>query len=156
MFTQIGNKTVGNTTDEISILQLLNNNNVLNVSEFQVGGYLRVECAGFIKRQNGPLVIKVKLGSTTILTTGEITPGANSVHGWTINIMITFRAVGVNGRVMAQGYFTSLNNGSIEEMISTTETPINLSANQAFDITAKWSNANVNDTITCTNIFRKI
>jgi hypothetical protein len=144
--------TVANTTAETSVLGSVVGSSVLAANALAVGRTLRIQAWGIVSDTGTPtLTVKVKLGSTVILTTGAITLASGiSDKLWRLEAIITCRSVGGSGTVFGQGQF-NYNNGLFTDIVNTATTTVDTTSSQTIDVTATWSAASSSNTISCTN-----
>jgi hypothetical protein len=91
-----------------------------------------------------------------VLDTGaQIYDPALTNMGWQVSALITCRTTGASGTVFAQGVFmhalTEVD-WTGKAMETTAATTIDTTASQAIAVTAEWDTADVDNTITQTNV----
>lgn len=126
---------------------------------FTIGKPVRLRAAGYYSTQAVPdtLNIRIKLGSTTILATGDQTPGgAISQLGWKVDCILVCRAVGASGSVIGQSDFehqaTEIAAPLFWEMLTTGAVTVDTTGVLAVDLTADWgAGVAAADTIVCTD-----
>jgi len=141
--------TVASSSSETTMAGSGVGSKTLPANFFRAGRSLRVEAFGYVSNTGTPdLTIKLKFGSTVILTTGTITTAASlSNTGWSFRGRITCRTTGAGGTVMAQG---ELFIGTTRvAMVNTAAVTVDTTASQAVDLTAQWSVNSSSNTITC-------
>lgn len=151
IFTQTASGTCANTTTETTISSTGVGTLSLPANFFVAGKTLKIKAFGFHSSTANPnLTIKIKLGSTVVLTTG-----AHAVHNGTnhlieIDALITCRTTGGSGTVFAQGMVHD-NTDNIQ-MVNTAATTIATTSGQNITVTAQWGTASASNTITLTNL----
>lgn len=139
---------VASSTAETTILSTGNGTKTLPANFFRIGRTIRVKVWGVIGNTGTPnITIKVKLGSTVILTSGtvaSISVAANS--GFELTADIICRTVGGSGTVMAQGAFYYGPNRL--QLPATATVTVDTTASQALDVTAQWGTNDPANTIT--------
>ena len=98
--------------------------------------------------------LKVKLGSTAVITQAFTMPVGVSNFTWTIATIITCRTTGGTGTVMGQRWI--LAGGRHLTGANTSTTTIDTTASQTIDVTMTWGAASASDTITGTNVFVEV
>jgi hypothetical protein len=153
-FTQTATGTVANTTTETALTSTGIGSLDFPIGFFRVGSRLIITGFGVHSAvATGTLTIKIKLGSTVLLSTGAITSGIDTNAMFKISAEITFRTIGASGTVFSQGEY--FENGAIPTsfpMTNTTTTTVNTDTPQALSITAQWSTASASRTISLTNL----
>ena len=162
IFTQTANQTVVNTVTETTLIgtgvgTVTLPANFLKSAFGTAGRTIRITARGIYGTDlvAPTLNIRVKLGSTTVVSTGVITTAANLTNKfWEATAYITCRTSGATGTVMGNGAFLhddalANNTLSIWGMTNTGTTTINTTEAQAIDVTAEWGTADADNTITC-------
>lgn len=154
LFTQTATGTVANTTTETAITSTGVGTLTLPANFFAVGKSLRISGKGLHSSAANPdITIRVKLGSTTILTTGAVPSSADTDAQFDIEGMITARTIGASGTIMAQGHYEEDGTSpDTFQMTNTSTTTIDTTASQTLSITAQWSAASASNTISLTNL----
>ena len=160
IFVQTDDATVANTTTETTLVGTGLGTTTLPTDFFVAGRAFRITATGFYSTRHDvtTLTIKVKLGSTVILTTVAEEPAVDVVDkSWTIPLVdITCRSTGATGTVMANGhvYFATVaKSAPIDQFTpNTTAVTIDTTTTQAITVTATWGHADASNTITCTNL----
>jgi len=153
IFTQTSSVTVANTTTE-STLVGSGVGRVTIPSDFLLEGKtLRLAMMGYLSDTATPtLNMKVKLGSTTLVSTGAVAlSGTISNNHWQLEALITCRGVNT---LFAQGQFNYDNSnqtGKMEGMVATSASTVSTGIDNLLDITATWGAADAANTITCTH-----
>jgi hypothetical protein len=152
-FAQTASVTVASTASETTLVGAGAGSATIPANAWYVGKTIRVRVSGYLSDTGTPtLTVKIKFGSTVILTTGAITlaSGVSNV-GWQIEGTITCRTVGGSGTVFAQGTF-QYNNSVPTNIVNTAAVTIDTTASQAVSATATWSASSASNTITATNL----
>lgn len=152
VFTSTATATVANSTAATSIIGSGVGNSTLPASFFVPGKTVRVTVKGIISITGTPnLTILLKLGSTTICSTGVVAMGGTvSNNAFEMVVDITNRSVGVTGTVMGNGVFTYQKSTLIPAshgLVNTAATTIDTTSAQALTVTAEWSAADPANTI---------
>jgi len=163
MFTQNNVVTVGNT----ATLQQLDGSGVgtltLSQNYLKSAKTVRINFRGYhssINGANGNLTVSIRFGSTIVLT-GTVA-GSNATNRmFEGRADITCVTTGSSGTVRGQGIFCELGNTStFNPLIATggiaSTTTINTTVDQAISVKVQWATANVNNTISCTNLIVEV
>lgn len=125
---------------------------------FVVGSSLLIEASGVYSSTitPGTLTINLKFGSTTIATTGAVTPLVSITNGaWRLRALVTCRTTGGTGTVIVNTIFElapsslSVLTGADASMVNTSAVTIDTTAIQLVDLTANFSSSG--QSITGTN-----
>lgn len=152
IFVLTNSVTVTNSNSELTIIggsgNGLGSTNIL-ANFFKPGKTLVIKASGVTSSPvtPGTLNLKIKLGSTVILTTGAQTSIASSANRiWTMEATITCIEVGSSGKIKGAGRVERIDNTTFATTIwgmvnpPPTETvTVNTSTAQAFDITVQFS-----------------
>lgn len=144
--------TVANTTTETTLIGGGNGSATLPANFWRVGKSLRVRAWGVVSDTGTPtLTINLKIGSTTLCTTGAITLGSgiSNVH-FTLDAILTCRTTGATGTIMSQGVF--MQNAVVSGLTNTAADTIDTTAAAAVDVTATWGAASASNTISSHNV----
>ena len=100
----------------------------------------------------GALTIKIKLGSTLIISTGAQTPiGGITNQMWKLDADITCYTDGDSGTVMGNGNFAFADGTNVYmnvfEMVNTGTVALDTTASQTLDVRALWATADTANTI---------
>jgi hypothetical protein len=158
-FRQTADVTVANTTTETTLFGAGVGSTTLSAGFLVPGKRVRVRVGGgYGTFTSGTITFKVKLGSTAVATT-TLTPGASLAgRGWWIEVVLTCRASGVSGSVVASGasnLFSSSNTATQRELQTVNGTTsvsspvtVDTTAALALDVTVTWSVANAANIMT--------
>ena len=154
LFTQTASVTVANTTTQTTLLDGGVGSVTLPVNFFYPGRTLRITLYGYHSTVANPnITMRVKFGSTTILTTGAVASGNSTNTAIKLEGFVTCRTDGATGTVIGQGTYTEAGGGAnIFDMTNTATTTIDTTASQTVDITVQWGTASASNTITSTNV----
>lgn len=161
LFTQTADATVANTVTETTLIGTGVGTVTLPANFFVAGKTIKMIITGYFSTTGTPNdTMAFKLGSTTVLTTGAMAMGSNSSNQlWRMEMILTCRATGTTGTVMAQGYCICLDSTvavRIMEMVTTATTTINTTISLAIDSTNTWGTASESNTITATNCILEV
>lgn len=157
LFAATADATVTNTVTETSIVGSGTGSLTLPANFFTAGRTVRVLVRGKYSDAAvpGTLTIKVKLGSTVILTTGAQTPtGTLTNEGFSVTGLITCRTTGATGTVYGQGDTVTHSAATTHaewEMTNTGTQTVDTTGTLAVDVTATWGTADASNSITGTN-----
>ena len=154
-FTQIADKTIGNTTTETSMFSTGVGSLNIPANSLVAGRTYRIKLKGYASGINGDTsTIKVKIGTTELVSSTGAWQTLTDI-GFTLEFDFTCRTTGATGTIAGNGY--SLVSGgqgfstvSMRALLAGTDT-INTTASQDIDLTYQWSSANTGNTITITN-----
>lgn len=163
IFSQTADATVANTGTETTLIgtgvgTVTLPADVLFGSSGSAGRTLRITARGIYGTDAitpGNLNLRVKLGATTICTTGNVAATAALTNRfWELTAYITCRTQGAAGTVLGNGGFLhddalATSELRIWQMINTGTTTIDTTASLAIDVTADWDTADAQNTITC-------
>ena len=150
-FIQTASATVANTVTETALTSTGVGTLTIPAYGPIIGKTYKFKAFGYHSSTAAPnLTMKVKLGSTVILTTGT-----HAVHNptngqWELDGMFTFRTLGSSGTIFSQGRFYDATD--FVPIVNTATTTISTIVDQAISITATWGTANAGNTITLTNL----
>lgn len=154
LFVQTASATVSNTAVETTLVGAGDGITTLPANFFLVGKTIKITALGYHSAVANPTInIKIKFGSTTILTTGIVSSGNSTDTLIEIRAYITCRSTGVGGTVQSEGFYLETGGGSNHfGMVNTTTTSIDTTVAQAIDITVQWGTASNSNTITVSNM----
>jgi len=164
LFTQTATVTDSNNAAEVTLTGAGTGSLTLPVNFLTAGRTLRITAAGTVGTQAVPVTLnmRLKLGGTTILSTGDQTPGASvTARAWSIQAVITCRTTGATGTVFgqSQGGFLHMETAGATgtptewEMTATATSTVDTTGTLAVDLTADWAaGVAAADTISCTNL----
>lgn len=152
-FSQTGSQTVANTTTETSLVDSGVGFSKVLANSVNIGdSFIFLMCGYHSAISNPTITIKVKLNSTTILTTGIVTIGNATNEYFEIRGNVTVRTIGASGSIFPQGFFyVSGNGGNSFSMVNTSAVTVDSTIDQQGDITVTWGTASASNTITATN-----
>lgn len=143
IYVMTTNSAVVNTATETTIIAAGVGNLTLPANFFRVGRVLRILASGDLSDSGGSINIRVKLGSTTVVSTGSIaTVGTLAQNGYFMETLLTCRAVGASGSVHGAGHFSyDTTTGELLGMRTSSSAVINTTASQVLSVTAQWAAA---------------
>lgn len=155
VFTQIADRTIGNTTTETSMFSTGVGSLTIPANTLVAGRTYRIKLKGYASGNNGDTsTIKVKLGNTELVSSTGTWQKLTDI-GFTLEFDFTCRTTGATGTVAGNGY--SLVSGGqgfstvlMRALLAGTDT-INTTVDQAIDLTYQWSAASADNKITITN-----
>lgn len=158
LFAQTASATCANTVTETTISSTGQGTLTLPANFFVAGKTVRIKAWGFHSSTASPnLTMKVKFGSTVILTTGTHAMHNDTNSLWELEGVITCRTTGGSGTVFAQGLFQDFGTGGDSvQMVNTATNTISTTSSQAVTVTAQWGTASASNTITCTNLVLEV
>ena len=164
VYVATASATVSNTTTETTIVSTGIGTQTLPVNFLTAGKTIRVTASGVYGTDAvsaATLTLRIKLGSTVILTTGANIPnGSLTNRGWSISSLITCRTTGATGTVFGQGrcnLSTDATTAQTVDMENTATQTVDTTATQVVDVTAQWGvGVAAADTITGTNILIEV
>lgn len=151
-FIATASASVANTASETTMIGSGAGSLTLASGFLTVGKTLKLIAAGIVSTTGTPtLTIKLKLGSTVILTSGAITmPDTISNKMLRIEATLTCRATGGSGSVFAQGIIHVDN--TVIPFFATAAVTVATNTSQAVDLTAQWSAGDPANTLTISNV----
>ncbi len=159
LFVSTADGSVTNTATEGTLIGTGTGSLTLPANSLKVGQAISIRATGHYSTQLTPttLNIRLKLGSTTIMATGDQTPGGSiSQLNWRLDTIIVVRSIGGSGTVMGQSFWehqaTAIAAPFFWEMLNTAAVTVDTTAGQAVDLTADWgAGVAAADSITCTD-----
>lgn len=154
LFTQTASVTVANTTTETTLIGSGVGSATLPAGYLQAGKTIKIKMMGYHSSTGSPLItMKVKLGSTVILTTGTHSSHNDTNKLVELTGLITCRSTGASGTVFGQGVFEEVG-ATLDRvgMVNTGTSTVDTTTTQALSITVTWGTANAGNTLTATNI----
>jgi len=150
MFISTADGTVEDSTSETTLIGTgIGSLNVV-ADSYSNGSTYRITARGYHERTSGTLTVNVKFGST-VLTTGAITlSSAASATYFEVSALITVRSTGSSGTLYSQGIARF--GDDVYPLLETSSRSVDTTSDQTIDVTATWSAASVDNTITCTNL----
>ena len=149
-FTQTATATVANTVTETTLISTGVGSVTLPATFLVAGRTVRLVIRGIMTATGADtLDLKVKLGGTTLVSTGAITPAAMTDEGWEVAVDITCRTTGATGTVFAQGM--AIIDNVTYNMAATTTTTVDTTGTLAVDVTATWGVAALGNSVRSTN-----
>lgn len=142
---QVSDTTVGNTTTETTVYTAAQAANYPTA-----GKTIKIKLLGYLsKRAADTMTIRLKVGSTTLLTSTVATTGAPltnaPLHG---DFYFTYRTVGASGTCISSAAI-DVNNTSIDASATATTT-VDTTASNNITVTFQWSAADAGNTTTVT------
>lgn len=146
MFQQYTDGTaLTGTTTETSILGTGDGSTTLEAGLGRVGRVIQITGNGeFSTSGASSLTIRVKAGSTALLTLSVGTLGNVGTRRWDLDVQLQVRVVGSTGTLGAQGRFvfaTSTGVSGINQISTGSATTTDFTATQALTVTAQWGTA---------------
>lgn len=158
-FSQTASVTVSNTVTETTLVGSGVGSKTIKANVPQIGQVYEGLMKGTHSAASAPnITINVKLGATTICTTGAVASGNSTNAYFEIRFFFTYRTLGGSGTLFCQGYYYEAGGGaSLNEcpMVNTTTATIDTTADQTIDVTVTWGTASASNTITATNFIMK-
>lgn len=151
LFTQTNTVSVGNTTNETTIVGTGVGTVTLPANFFVAGKKINLFWDGYFRLENSPtLQVKIKIGSTTVWDSGAVTKSAVSTgtQYWRLNATLTCRTTGASGTVLTQAlyeYIMPTRVHNVFENVKISTATIDTTASQAIDITVQWGTADTNN-----------
>ncbi len=152
-FTQAQAVTLANSTTETTLVGTGEGALTIQKNSLAVGKTFKISGKGFYSNTGTPsLTIKVKAGSTVLLTSGAITTttGASN-RGFSFEGVLTVYSLGSSGTLHGQGQVVEVGSATTA-MVNTSAVTVDTTANQALNVTAQWGAASASNTITLTNL----
>lgn len=157
-FTTTALGVASNNASEITLLRGVIGTTSLVANTLSEGRTIRLQAWGYYNTPTivpDNLTMRVKLGGTTILTTGAQTPASSvSTGGWHITANIVCQTTGGAGTVFAQGEFPHQSTSILEvnwQMTNSSTSVINTTAANVLEITAQWAGASSASQLVLTN-----
>lgn len=153
LFSQTQTVTVANSAVETSLVGTGVGAASVPANFLQTGGVLLINMVGIHSATGSPnITINVKLGGTTICTTGAVLSGSSTNGYFEARAVLTCYTTGSSGTIWTQGYYTEGGSGAnLFPMANSSTSTINTTISNAVDITVTWGTASASNTITSTN-----
>lgn len=160
LFVQTASVSLTNTTTETSLDGTVAGSKTIPVNWFTaIGSTMQVCFGGYLSADAvtpGTLRLKLKFGSTIMADTGAVTlPAGIPVNtNFSSCVGFTARTVGASGTIIANnavGFGQSLAGLGLG-FLNTTAVTVDTTATQVFTLTAQWGTADVDNTITLSNL----
>jgi len=149
LFKQTENKIINNTVTETSVFATGSGSRTIPANSLAGGDTFRIRLQGIISTASGTesVTIKVKYGSTVLLTrTGTIyEPLSNTMLQ--IDMYVTTRSIGATGAMLpaGSGYFGT---STILALAATSDIPVDTTSSNVVEVTATWGSAKIANTLT--------
>lgn len=148
LFAATADATVANTTDETSIIGTGRGDLTLSANYLTQGKQIQLKLVGTLADTGTPtLNVKVKLGSTTICSTGAVALSGVTDVEWMLDVLLTCTSSGASGSVTGGGMF-DYDEGTEIELLSSTPVTVDTTSSQELDVTVTWGTADAANTIT--------
>jgi len=157
LFTATATQSVTNTPLEGTLMSGGVGSKTIGANTMQVGTIYRITVSGSLTALAGQAItIRVKFGSTTIVTTNSNNLGTvNGTRMFRLSSDITVRSTGAGGTVIGSGVFAFSNTSSIAGILweleaqggNGTTSNIDTTVAQVIDVTAQWGSANPSNSI---------
>lgn len=153
LFTQSEAVTLANSTTETTLVGTGEGSLTIQKNSLAVGKTFKVVARGYYSNTGTPtLTIKLKAGSTVLLTSGAITTTTSaSNRAFVFNGLVTVYSLGASGTVRGQGEVSELGS-AVTGIASTSTVTVDSTANNTLNLTAQWGAASSSNTITITNL----
>lgn len=154
LFTQTQTKTVANTITESALTGTGVGTLTLPANFLIAGRTLKITASGIHSATGNPnITIKIKFGSTVILSTGAVASGNSTNAAFEAQGLITCYTTGGTGTVWSQGFYRETGGGvNTFGMSNTSTVTVDTTATQAITITVTWGTADPGNTILCSNV----
>ncbi len=142
--------TITNTTTETAFASTC----TIAANTLSAGDVIRIKLWGVYSNTLTPPTVtqKIKMGSTTLASTGAVTTGASaSDKGWSSEMYILVLSTGASGTIDAQGYAEYATAATTALTINNSNASalsIDTTTDQAISATMQWSVASSSDTVT--------
>jgi len=149
LFKQTENKIINNSVTETSVFATGSGSRTIPANSLAAGDTFRIRLQGIISTASGTesVTIKVKYGSTVLLTrTGTIyEPLSNTMLQ--IDMYVTTRSIGATGAMLpaGSGYFGT---STILALAATSDIPVDTTSSNVVEVTATWGSAKIANTLT--------
>jgi len=147
-----------NTTTESTLLNGGVGTLSVPANGFQVGDSFVVNMGGTLSANNNEgLTIRIKSGSTILASTGTVIMSGATNRKWILQATFVIRAIGAAGTaaIYTSGFFEYLKNASANleffNATSLNNTTFDTTSSNTLNITAQWSVASPNNSITTEN-----
>ncbi len=153
-FIQTATKSIANTTTETSHFNDSRaiGSRTIPANTLRKGSVIRVHLMSDLTNLSNPTnVIKIKIGSTTIITSSaKLGVNTNSLKELYLELLVT--TAGASGKILAQG-FTKVVGGTnpLRALMLTTPTDFDTTKANTLDITYTWGTADESNILACTN-----
>ncbi len=152
-FTQSEAVTVASTASETTVVGTGEGSLTIQKNSAAVGKTFRVKATGYYSNTGTPtLTLKLKAGSTVLVSTGAITTATSASNRvFNYEAIVTVYTIGASGTVLGQCDFAD-NASTIALTATTAAVTVDSTANQTLNVTAQWSASSASNTLTVTNL----
>lgn len=152
-FTQYQAVTVANSTTETTVIGTGEGSLTFQKNSLAVGKTFKVTALGYYSNTSTPtLTVKLKAGSTVLLSSGAITTTASaSNRAFKFEGIVTVYSLGASGTVRGGGKVEEVGSATTG-IAGTSAVTVDTTANQTLNLTVQWGTANSSNTITITNL----
>lgn len=143
--TVAASSAVSNTTTETAFS---NGTVTIPKNTLKVGDTIRVRAQGIATATNSTdtLTVKLKLGSTVVVTTGAVDVADNDI--FVIEAWLTIRTIGASGTFVASGAVSLGASGTVtRKAVFLASTAIDTTADNTLTVTATWSAASSSNSV---------
>lgn len=157
IFTMTTSSTSANTTGEINLVANGTGTITVPAAFWSVGKSIKIKGSGYYSSHSAPgsYTLKIKVGSTVILTTATVNYVASQTNNlFEFSLIFTCRATGSSGLLMGQGSFSVFDTTNGMQILSAVNTsPVSIDLSTSNDISFTWQDsvASSNNTKTLTN-----
>jgi hypothetical protein len=154
LYSQTSTVTVANSVAETTLLGAGVGALTFGADEMQIGTTVSGTAIGYHSASGNPTIRhRVYLNNTVILDTGVVTSGNSTNATWEFRGIVTCRAVGTSGTVMAQGFYLETAGGAnLFGMVNNAPITIDTTIPQTFNYTVQWGTAAAGNTISAANV----
>lgn len=150
-FAQYATGSIAASTTETTLLSTGKGSTTILPAAWSQGKTYKVIIKGVLNTDGsspGQPNIRIKLGSTTIATTGNMFMGTGVTNrAWEVEVYFTARTVSSTGTVMSMGMWQDDNDGATKCDNGTSTSTIDMTTNQTLDVTCQWSNASAGNSL---------
>jgi len=160
LFTQLRDKTVSNTTSEVSLINTTGAKGslLLPANILQVGSVLKFKMDGIYNDASTPTAtVRIKIGAITIIESATTIPSNLTNAFFNAEFMLVVRSIGTSGSICGEGTTfikspTSVGAPAMRALQMLTDVNINTTIDNLFDLTYQWSAASTSNSLTSRNI----
>lgn len=160
IFTQLKDKTIGNTDIETPLINTLGSKGslLLPANILQVGSMLKFKMDGIYNDTSTPTAtVRIKIGAVTIMTSALTVPANLTNAFFNAEFLITVRTIGVSGSICGEGITfikdsATVGAPSMRVLQMLADVNINTTVDNLFDLTYQWGTASSSNSLTSRNL----
>lgn len=154
IFTATADKNINTTAAETTLFGTGVGTLTLPANFWAIGKTVRVTMRGYWSQTNlSPTrTLKVKLGAVAVCSTALVVNASTVTDkGWSVDVLVTCRTLGVTGTVMGQGIANLEGNAAPYGTATTATATVDTTASQVLDVTWTFGTSSASNKVVVTN-----